>query len=68
MTASHPSYQTDPRVDANIDALPEWQQAICRRLRLYLSRRDHAAADTATSAAAPPPASPVGAEIGRSGA
>ena len=21
---------TDPRVDAYIDALPEWQQAICR--------------------------------------
>ena len=24
------SYVTDPRVDAYIDALPEWQQAICR--------------------------------------
>jgi len=23
----------DPRVDAYIDALPEWQQAICRRVR-----------------------------------
>ena len=35
---------------------------------LYLSRREHAAADTATSAAAPPPAPPVGAETGPSGA
>ena len=25
--------QRDPRVDAYIDALPEWQQAICRRVR-----------------------------------
>ena len=24
---------TDPRVDAYIDALPEWQQAICGRVR-----------------------------------
>jgi hypothetical protein len=24
---------TDPRVDAYIDALPEWQQAICRKVR-----------------------------------
>ena len=32
MTASHPSYQTEPRVDDYIDALPDWQQAICRRL------------------------------------
>jgi hypothetical protein len=26
-------YQVDPRVDAYIDALPEWQQAICREVR-----------------------------------
>jgi hypothetical protein len=26
-------YQTDPRVDAYIDALPEWQQEICRHVR-----------------------------------
>ena len=25
------SYAADPRVDAYIDALPDWQQAICRR-------------------------------------
>jgi hypothetical protein len=27
------AYQTDPRVDRYIDALPDWQQAICRRVR-----------------------------------
>jgi hypothetical protein len=27
------SYPTDPRIDAYIDALPEWQQAICRDVR-----------------------------------
>ncbi|MEV8096968.1 DUF1801 domain-containing protein [Kitasatospora sp. NPDC085879] len=26
-------YRTDPRVDAYIDALPAWQQAICRQVR-----------------------------------
>jgi hypothetical protein len=33
LTASRPSYETEPRVDDYIDALPDWQQAICRRLR-----------------------------------
>src|SRR5918912_987640 len=27
------SYATDPRVDAYIEALPDWQQAICREVR-----------------------------------
>ena len=27
------SYATDPRVDAYIDPLPEWQQRICREVR-----------------------------------
>jgi len=27
------TYATDPRVDAYIDALPEWQQAICDEVR-----------------------------------
>ena len=27
------SYNADPRVDAYIDALPLWQQTICRRVR-----------------------------------
>lgn len=26
-------YQADPRVDAYIDKLPDWQQKICRRVR-----------------------------------
>jgi hypothetical protein len=27
------TYGTDPRVDAYIDALPDWQQAICHQVR-----------------------------------
>jgi hypothetical protein len=27
------AYEPDPQVDAYIDALPAWQQAICRRVR-----------------------------------
>ena len=27
------TYATDPRIDAYIDALPDWQQAICREVR-----------------------------------
>jgi len=27
------SYQKDPRVDAYIDPLPEWQRRICREVR-----------------------------------
>jgi len=27
------TYTADPRVDAYIDALPGWQQAICREVR-----------------------------------
>jgi hypothetical protein len=27
------SYVVDPRVDAYIDALPEWQQAVCQEVR-----------------------------------
>jgi hypothetical protein len=30
---SDPSYRRDPRVDEYIDALPEWQQAICAEVR-----------------------------------
>jgi hypothetical protein len=28
-----PAYERDPRVDAYIDALPAWQQDVCRRVR-----------------------------------
>ena len=33
-------YAKDPRVDAYIDALPEWQQAICREVRELLHAAD----------------------------
>ena len=33
MVGSPVIYTTDPRVDAYIDALPDWQQAICREVR-----------------------------------
>ena len=33
-------YVKDPRVDAYIDALPEWQQAICREVRELLHAAD----------------------------
>ena len=33
-------YVKDPRVDAYIDALPEWQQAICREVRELLHASD----------------------------
>jgi hypothetical protein len=28
-----PPYERDPRVDAYIDALPDWQRDVCRRVR-----------------------------------
>ena len=34
------NYQADPRVDAYIDALPDWQQEICRRVRDLVHRAD----------------------------
>jgi hypothetical protein len=34
------SYVTDPRVDAYIDALPGWQQDICRELRDLIHAAD----------------------------
>ena len=46
MTASRPSYQTDPRVVDYIDALPDWQQAICRRLRDLIHAADRELIET----------------------
>jgi hypothetical protein len=40
MSVSRPSYQTDKRVDAYIDPLPDWQQAICRELRDLIHAAD----------------------------
>ena len=34
------SYTADPRVDAYIDALPDWQQAICREVRELVHAAD----------------------------
>jgi hypothetical protein len=35
-----PSYAPDPRVDEYIDALPEWQQAVCRQVRELVHAAD----------------------------
>jgi hypothetical protein len=40
------SYEKDPRVDAYIDALPTWQQAICRRVRDLVHLADPAVEET----------------------
>ena len=40
------SYEVDPRVDAYIDALPEWQQAICRRVRDLVHAADPEVVET----------------------
>jgi hypothetical protein len=37
---------TDPRVDAYIDALPAWQQAICREVRAIIHDADPEIAET----------------------
>lgn len=34
------TYMADPRVDAYIDALPTWQQAICRQVRELVHAAD----------------------------
>jgi hypothetical protein len=40
------SYATDPRVDAYIRALPDWQQAICRQVRDLVHAADPEVAET----------------------
>jgi hypothetical protein len=40
------SYPTDPRVDAYIDALPEWQQTICRDVRDLVHAADPEVTET----------------------
>ena len=39
-------YLRDPRVDAYIDALPDWQQEICRQIRDLLHAADPAVVET----------------------
>jgi hypothetical protein len=40
------TYEADPRVDAYIGALPEWQQAICRQVRDLVHAADPEVAET----------------------
>ena len=40
------SFEADPRVDAYIDALPEWQQAICREVRELVHAADPEVVET----------------------
>src|SRR6195256_1900839 len=40
------TYAVDPRVDAYIDALPDWQQAICREVRNLIHAADREVAET----------------------
>ena len=40
------TYRTDPRVDAYIDALPHWQQIICREVRDLVHAADPDVAET----------------------
>jgi len=39
-------YITDPRVDAYVDALPEWQQAICHQVRDLVHAADPGVTET----------------------
>jgi hypothetical protein len=41
-----PSYTKDPRVDVYIDALPEWQQAICQEVRDLVHAADPEVVET----------------------
>jgi hypothetical protein len=38
--------RVDPRVDAYIDALPDWQQAICRKVRALVHAADPEVVET----------------------
>jgi len=40
------TYEADPRVDAYIAALPEWQQSICQEVRELVHAADDAATET----------------------
>jgi hypothetical protein len=40
------AYVADPRVDAYIDGLPDWQQAICRQVRDLVHAADPEVAET----------------------
>jgi hypothetical protein len=40
------TFEPDPRVDAYIDALPEWQQQICREVRVLVHATDPEVTET----------------------
>jgi hypothetical protein len=40
------TYATDPRVDAYIDALPDWQQDVCRQVRDLVHAADDEVSET----------------------
>jgi len=40
------TYIADPRVDAYIDALPAWQQAVCRAVRALVHAADPEVTET----------------------
>ena len=40
------TYTADPRIDAYIDALPEWQRAICREVRDLVHAADQEVKET----------------------
>ena len=40
------AYDAEPRVDAYIEALPDWQQDICRQVRELVHQADPAVAET----------------------
>jgi hypothetical protein len=40
------AYSTDPRVDAYIDGLPDWQQAICHEVRDLVHAADEEVVET----------------------
>jgi hypothetical protein len=46
MLASQVAYSADPRVDAYIGALPEWQQAICQEVRELVHAADPEVTET----------------------
>ena len=45
-SARKTAYEKDPRVDAYIDALPEWQQVICHEVRDLVHAADPGVAET----------------------
>ena len=45
-TTTRARYTRDPRVDAYIDSLPVWQQAICREVRDLVHDADHELIET----------------------